>query len=113
MKKDFGFGVKKSSVIDLDKAELELAKTIAREDISFNNCYYCGTCAATCSASKFTDFNLRLLQLKIKRGQIAEVEEVISRCMLCGKCQLVCPKGVNTRHIVILLNKKLSERKNN
>jgi heterodisulfide reductase subunit C len=28
--------------------------------------------------------------------------------MLCGKCLLACPKGVNTRHIVLTLNKHLS-----
>jgi heterodisulfide reductase subunit C len=26
----------------------------------------------------------------------------IGKCMLCGKCALVCPRGVNTRNIVAL-----------
>jgi heterodisulfide reductase subunit C len=25
--------------------------------------------------------------------------------MLCGKCQLICPRGINTRHIVLAIHK--------
>lgn len=109
--KDFGFGLNKSSVIDLDKADFDIVKEIAEEEPSFMNCFYCGTCTATCSAGKYTGFNLRRLQLLIKRGQWEEAEKSISECMLCGKCQWVCPKGVNTRHIVIIINKKINARK--
>lgn len=109
--KDFGFGIKKSGVIDLDKADMSLLREIAAEEPSFLHCFYCGTCTATCSAGKYTGFNLRRLQLLIKRGQLDEVSERISECMLCGKCQWVCPKGVNTRHVVMLVNKNLHARK--
>jgi heterodisulfide reductase subunit C len=36
------------------------------------------------------------------------LKSIINRCMVCGKCQFACPKGVNTRHIVLTLNKHLS-----
>ena len=109
--KEFGFGLKKSGVMDLDGIDWTLFREIAAEDPSFLNCFYCGTCTATCSAGKYTGFNLRRLQLLIKRGQWEEVVQRIPECMLCGKCQWVCPKGVNTRHIVMLINKKLHARK--
>ena len=109
--KEFGFGLKKSGVMDLDGIDWTLFREIAAEEPSFLNCFYCGTCTATCSAGKYTGFNLRRLQLLIKRGQWEEVVQRIPECMLCGKCQWVCPKGVNTRHIVMLINKKLHARK--
>lgn len=109
--KDFGFGIRKSGVIDLDKSDMSLLREIAGEEPSFLNCFFCGTCTATCSAGKYTDFNLRRIQLLIRRGQLEEVSSRISECMVCGKCQWVCPKGVNTRHVVMLVNKKLHARK--
>lgn len=109
--KNFGFGIKQSSVIDLNKADKSLFEEIAAEEPSVMNCFFCGTCTATCSAGKYTGFNLRRLQLLLKRGQLSEVEAHLSECMLCGKCQWVCPKGVNTRHIVSLLNQKIHARK--
>ena len=109
--KDFGFGLKKSGVMDLDGIDWTLFREIAAEEPSFMNCFYCGTCTATCSAGKYTGFNLRRLQLLVKRGQWEEVAQRIPECMLCCKCQWVCPKGVNTRHIVMLINKKLHARK--
>ena len=31
--------------------------------------------------------------------------------MLCGKCQLVCPRGVNTRNVILLIKKGISQIK--
>ena len=36
----------------------------------------------------------------IRRGEIEPLREEVTRCMLCGKCLLVCPRGVNTRNVV-------------
>ena len=49
-----------------------------------------------------TKFSLRELQILIKRGENEEVRQNIRKCMLCGKCTLVCPRGVNTRNVVTL-----------
>jgi heterodisulfide reductase subunit C len=38
----------------------------------------------------------------IKRGENTVPREKIRKCMLCGKCILVCPRGVNTRNVVFL-----------
>lgn len=109
--KDFGFGIKQSGVMDLDKADFTLLHEIAEAEPSARHCISCGTCTSTCSAGKYTGFNLRRLQLLIRRGELQEVASRISECMLCGKCQWACPKGVNTRHIVMLINQKLHARK--
>ena len=34
--------------------------------------------------------------------------EELSKCMLCGKCRLVCPRGINTREIVLTIKKHLA-----
>jgi len=41
----------------------------------------------------------------LRRGMIKEVNDEISKCMLCGKCTLVCPRNVNTRHILFHIKK--------
>jgi heterodisulfide reductase subunit C len=53
---------------------------------------------------------LRKIMLLCKRGDTQSLSPIINRCMVCGKCQFACPKGVNTRHIVLILNKYLNER---
>lgn len=65
-------------------------------------CIECGGCSATCTTGNFTRFSLRELQILIKRGENATVRDNINKCMLCGKCTLVCPRGVNTRNVVML-----------
>ncbi|MEG1499002.1 MAG: 4Fe-4S dicluster domain-containing protein [Bacteroidales bacterium] len=109
--RNFGYSLNKSSVIDLEKADTNLAKEIAQEEPSFLYCIYCGTCTGTCTAGNFTDFNLRKIQLLVKRGQIEEIKNLLPNCMLCGKCQMACPKGVNTRHVLLILNRLVHARK--
>ena len=30
---------------------------------------------------------------------------MLRHCMLCGKCLLVCPRGINTRHLILSIGK--------
>ena len=39
--------------------------------------------------------------LGLQRGQ--DVRSMLSGCMLCGKCSMVCPRGINTRHLILTL----------
>ena len=55
--------------------------------------------------ANFTGFSLRELNILIKRGENELVRNALKKCMLCGKCTLVCPRGVNTRNIVVLAKK--------
>ena len=107
--KDFGFTLSKDRQIDFDKADRRVAAFVKEFEPSFNICFACGTCTATCSAGNFTEFNLRYLFTMAKRGQTANIRNEIAKCMLCGKCSLACPRGVNTRYVIIKINQALEK----
>jgi len=105
---DFGYQKNESLKLDLDVENFKLYKNLLKAEPSAAFCISCGTCTATCSAGQFTDFNLRKIILLCKRGDTKSLKSIINRCMVCGKCQFACPKGVNTRHIVLILNNILT-----
>ena len=78
-----------------------MAAQMLQHEPSFASCIGCGTCMATCSAGRFTTFSLRRLQLMVMRGQTENIRDEAEKCMLCGKCQMICPRGVNTRNIIL------------
>ena len=106
---NFGYKKNESSRLDLDTNNFKLYELLLKKERSAAVCISCGTCTATCSAGQFTDFNLRKIILLCKRGETQSLKHIIDRCMVCGKCQLACPKGVNTRNIVLILNNYLNE----
>lgn len=103
----FGFNLLKERHINFDRNDRSLAERIAAEEPSFRVCIECGCCAATCTTGSFTRFSLRELNILIKRGENEQVRNTIHKCMLCGKCILVCPRGVNTRNVLALARKYL------
>ncbi len=107
---DFGYKIQADRQINLDTTDKDLANFVRKHENSFNICIGCGTCTASCSAGNFTNFNFRKLQLFICRGEIADVKTEIAKCMLCGKCQLACPRGVNTRNVIMTIRKGLEEQ---
>jgi len=98
----FGFTILKERHIDYDANDRSIAEYIFEREPSFRLCIECGCCSATCTTGNFTRFSLRELQILIKRGENDQVRENIKKCMLCGKCTLVCPRGVNTRNVITL-----------
>ncbi len=102
---NFGYSINQSQKIDMDQASRDVATLVLQHEPSFAICIGCGTCMATCSAGCFTPFNLRQLQLMVMRGQTAKVHADAEKCMLCGKCQLICPRGVNTRNVVLAIHR--------
>jgi heterodisulfide reductase subunit C len=38
-----------------------------------------------------------------RRGEEEEIINSVHRCRFCGKCLNACPRGVNTRNIVYLM----------
>ena len=98
----FGFTVSKGRQIDYDANDRSIAEYISDREPSFRLCIECGGCSATCTTGNFTRFSLREINILIKRGENDLVRDQIKKCMLCGKCTLVCPRGVNTRNIVVL-----------
>ena len=65
-----------------------------------NQCIGCGSCTATCTAGQYAPFSLRKVQHWIRRGEYETAKNALKACMLCGKCRMVCPRGVNTRAVV-------------
>ena len=76
-----------------------------------NLCIGCGGCTATCTAGMFTEFNIRKLQMLVKRGENQEAYDNLHKCMLCGKCLLVCPRGVDTRRMIFNMLKYIDNQK--
>ncbi len=107
----FGYSVNKDRQIDFDNNSHDIALRVAAAEPTLNLCISCGTCAATCTAAKFADFSLRKIILLVKRGEVGGLEMEASRCMLCGKCQLACPRGVSTRNLILQINKALQTSK--
>lgn len=103
----FGFSVNKDRQIDYDANLKNVSVIVQKAEPTFNLCISCGTCASTCTAGKFTDFSLRKVILMVRRGETKGLENEITKCMLCGKCQLVCPRGVSTRNLILQIHKAL------
>jgi heterodisulfide reductase subunit B len=101
----FGFSISKGRQIDYDSNDRSIAEYIAANEPTFRVCIECGCCSATCTTGSFTRFSLREINILLKRGENDTVRKNISKCMLCGKCQLVCPRGVNTRNVITLAMK--------
>ena len=108
---DFGFGIKKERLIDFDKNDRTLVNRIAEIEPTFRLCFLCGSCAATCSAGQFTDFSLRRIVTGLRRGEYQGISEMIDKCMFCGKCQMVCPRGVSTRKLILAVREVLKTKK--
>ena len=98
----FGFAVNKSRLIDYDKGDQRVRKYITDREPSFKLCFSCGGCTAGCTAGSHVTVNLRRINVFIRRGELAPIKEEVTRCMLCGKCLLICPRGVNTRTVMAL-----------
>jgi len=108
----FGFTTSKGRQIDYDSNNRKIAEYIIKNEPSFSLCIECGGCAAACTTGNFTKFSLRELNILIKRGENEAAAERIMKCMLCGKCILVCPRGVNTRNVVMLARQAFQNNMN-
>ena len=102
---NFGYSINQSSTIDLDSMSRDIAAQILRHEPSSAACIGCGTCMVTCSAGRFTSLNLRQLMLMMRRGLTDKLYLDAEKCMLCGKCQMLCPRGVNTRNVMLAIHK--------
>jgi heterodisulfide reductase subunit C len=105
--KNFGYTIIHDRQIDFDANNHDIRKIVSAAEPSLNLCISCGTCTATCTAANFTDFSLRQVILLVRRGETKGLDKEISKCMLCGKCQLVCPRNISTRNLVMQIRKAL------
>lgn len=102
---DWGYSVHKDRQIVWDDNDHSLYAELIRLEPSADICIQCGSCAATCTTGQYTAFSLRNIMLLINRGETGQLNGDIHNCMFCGKCQLVCPRGVNTRNVIHVLNR--------
>jgi heterodisulfide reductase subunit C len=107
MVKDFGYGVLHDGSIDFDRNDKRIAEYLLTNEPSFNLCIGCGSCTATCSTGHYTQFNIRMIHTLIRRGETQHLRKEIQKCMFCGKCQLVCPRGVDLRNLILTINRAL------
>lgn len=102
--KQFGYTILDDRSIDIDHNDQRILEFLTLHDPSVNTCIGCGSCTATCTAGHFIDFNIRRVHTFLRRGETHLLKQEIQKCMFCGKCQLVCPRGVNMRNLIISIN---------
>lgn len=107
----WGFSIAEARVIDYDKNDKNMADVLTTEVPSSKLCIGCGSCTATCSTGNLTEFNIRKLQMLVKRGENKEIQAQLHKCMLCGKCLLICPRGVDTRRMILSMFKYINKQK--
>lgn len=101
----FGYGLTPSATLDLSRVSLEKFEQLCRLEPDVRKCMACGSCAASCTAGRYTIVNLRRILLYLQRGREKEAVAQIRHCMLCGKCLLVCPRGINTRNLILAIGR--------
>ena len=108
--KSWGYTVSKPRVIDLDANDLGASRRLQAMEPYLRSCIGCGNCAATCTAGGIASFNIRRLQTLFRRGEYEGLRAEIDKCMLCGKCRMVCPRGINTRKMIVNIKRLLDEQ---
>ncbi|MBQ1219099.1 MAG: 4Fe-4S dicluster domain-containing protein [Bacteroidales bacterium] len=106
----FGFALTPSSRIDLDKFNKEKFALLVKLEPDVLKCMACGSCTASCTAGKFTKTSVRSAILALQNGQEKEALDMVKGCLLCGKCSMVCPRAINTRHLIISICKIYQEK---
>ncbi|MHC1708048.1 MAG: 4Fe-4S dicluster domain-containing protein [Bacteroidales bacterium] len=107
--KDWGYKIHTDRSIVWEEGDFSLIKKIRVAEPTVDICISCGSCASGCTSAQFTDFSLRRIIVNLQRGRVGEVRDEVDKCMLCGKCILACPRGVNTRNIILSIRKELKK----
>jgi heterodisulfide reductase subunit C len=109
MTKDFGYTIQTDRQIDYDHQDMRVINYLNTLEPSFRICIGCGSCTATCTAGHFVDFNIRRFHTILLRGETRLLKHEIEKCMFCGKCQLVCPRGVNMRNLILAIHSAIEK----
>jgi heterodisulfide reductase subunit C len=107
--KDFGYKVLRDESIDYDRQDMRIRDYLLAQEPSINLCIGCGSCSGTCTSGHFTEFNIRKVHTLIRRGETRSLKKELTKCMFCGKCQLICPRGVNLRNVILTINKAIEQ----
>ncbi|MDL2320353.1 4Fe-4S dicluster domain-containing protein, partial [Alistipes sp. OttesenSCG-928-B03] len=106
---NFGYSISQPRAVNLDKNDQTLPDRIFDTVPELRACLGCGGCTATCTAGNLTSFNFRKVHTMARRGEFAGAHTEMNKCMLCGKCRLVCPRGINTRAVVMAIKRELGD----
>ncbi len=101
----FGYSLTPSSRINLDDKDKEKWNKLIDLEPDVLICMACGSCTASCTAGIFTKTSLRSAILYLQNGQEKQAMEYVKSCLLCGKCFMVCPRAINTRHLLLSISK--------
>lgn len=101
----FGYTLTPSSRVDLGLFNKEKWNKLVAHEPDVLKCMACGSCTASCTAGKFTKTSLRSAILYLQNGQEKQALEYVQSCLLCGKCIMVCPRAINTRNLLLSINK--------
>ncbi|MDD4604003.1 MAG: 4Fe-4S dicluster domain-containing protein [Bacteroidales bacterium] len=107
--KNFGYTIQRDQSIDIDQNDRRIVNYLLSLEPSFSLCLGCGSCTGTCTAGHFVDFNIRRVHTLLRRGESKQLKTEMKKCMFCGKCQLVCPRGVNLRNLIITIQRAIEQ----
>ena len=102
---NFGYSLTKSSRIDLNNRNIEKWNRLVELEPDVLKCMACGSCTASCTAGKFVRTSLRSAILALQNGRESDAKDMLKGCLLCGKCTMVCPRAINTRHLIMSILK--------
>jgi heterodisulfide reductase subunit C len=109
MKKNFGYSIQPDRQISFDQKDMRIIDYLNSLEPSFRICIGCGSCTATCTAGHFVDFNIRRFHTILLRCETKLLKNEIEKCMFCGKCQLVCPRGINMRNLILAMHSAIEK----
>lgn len=66
-------------------------------DVEIHSCSSCGICISNCqmaTEASITNIQSAYLLKRLRNGQ--DVSEIVFNCLMCGRCEEVCPVGIET-----------------
>jgi heterodisulfide reductase subunit C len=101
---EFGFNIHKDLMIDHDRPS-PVYEALLEKVPSISLCMSCGSCTGTCVSSYQSGAGFRILIMFLRNGMYDQLEKALAYCQFCGKCMLVCPRGINTRKAILEMKK--------
>ena len=108
---EFGFNIHKDLMIDHDRPS-PACEALLKKVPSISTCISCGSCAGSCVSSYQSGTGFRILIMLLRNGMHDKLEEALAYCQFCGKCTLVCPRGINTRKGILEMKKYFTIKNN-
>jgi heterodisulfide reductase subunit C len=108
---EFGFDIHQDMMIDQDKSS-PAYNAVLEKVPSLVACISCGSCTGSCISSEMTGYGFRNLIIHLKNGLYGTLASALEYCQFCGKCSMVCPRGINTRKAILEMKKYFNRQGN-